>query len=255
MRKERIKGFAAGILVMVILSATLVFASPGVMREIQHGISVVLNGRMVQFDEDSQPFMMDGRTFLPLRAMSDLLGLPVEFDAETNTAYVGYADVAELLVGTWETERAGDTSWNDRIELYADGTGRMLQFQAITIDQIPVRNERYFTWSIDGNMITLLHDKESGWYQKFRFAIFRDVFGSDEVLLLSEQLTDWINGHPGSVVTFKRTEPERTAQVPGDLPYTIFGDRGNRFYVVQTGDTLWNIAVRIYGDGERFADI
>jgi len=32
---------------------------------------------------------MGGRTFLPLRAMAELLGLPIDFDPGTNTAYVG----------------------------------------------------------------------------------------------------------------------------------------------------------------------
>jgi len=41
----------------------------------------------------------------------------------------------------------------------------------------------------------------------------------------------------------------------GDLPYTTINAQGNRVYTMLPNDTLWSIAVRIYGDGSRFTDI
>jgi len=74
MSKE-IKGFIIGIIFSAMISGT-VFA---VAREIFFGVEVTFNGVAAEFDEDSQPFIMDGRTFLPVRAIADLVGLNVRF--------------------------------------------------------------------------------------------------------------------------------------------------------------------------------
>ncbi|MCL2224488.1 MAG: stalk domain-containing protein [Defluviitaleaceae bacterium] len=52
----------------------------------ENGIRIMMNGEILEFNADSQPFVTGGRTFLPLRALAELLGLTVEFDPETNTA-------------------------------------------------------------------------------------------------------------------------------------------------------------------------
>ena len=88
--KQRMQGMVVGVLLTVLLlSATMVHANNRVTREITYGVNVMLNGEMVQFDYDSRPFVMEGRTFLPLRTIADLVGLPVDFDPATNTAIVG----------------------------------------------------------------------------------------------------------------------------------------------------------------------
>jgi len=96
LKRLQIKGFVAGVLVTVLLSGTLLMAAQTLTREITYGINVMLNGEIVQFDEDSRPFVMGGRTFLPLRTLAELLGQPVDFDPATNTAIVG----DRLPVGT-----------------------------------------------------------------------------------------------------------------------------------------------------------
>ena len=90
MNKERIKGIVIGFILCAILSAGVAAtANTTVTRQITYGINVILNGQQMQFAEDSRPFVMDNRTFLPLRAMSEMLGFPVDFDPATNTAIVG----------------------------------------------------------------------------------------------------------------------------------------------------------------------
>ena len=78
------KGFIMGALAMLILSGTALMASPQ-MRELVFGVGVSFNGEAVQFDANSQPFIIDGRTFLPVRAIADIAGLDVDFDSATNT--------------------------------------------------------------------------------------------------------------------------------------------------------------------------
>jgi len=91
MNKERIKGIIIGFILCAIFSTSVmvVASSQTVTREITYGINVMLNGEIVQFDYDSRPFTMGGRTFLPLRTLAELLGMPVDFDPATNTAIVG----------------------------------------------------------------------------------------------------------------------------------------------------------------------
>ena len=191
MRKERLKGFAAGVLLMAMLSATLVFANSGVIRELHYGISIVFNGRAVQFDEESRPFVIDGRTFLPLRAMADLLGLPVDFDGVTNTAYVGYANTADLLIGRWayfDYER-DYYFWREDIKFYADGTGWLIEANAASEEEWPTD---FFRWSAEGNVVTVTM-RDFLW--DFYFTVFRDVIGGGELLVIRE-ITD---GQAGSL--------------------------------------------------------
>lgn len=88
--REKAKSFIAGFLMCaVMLTAVAALANPGAMREVFFGINVVVNGRVVDFDYDSRPFITDGRTFLPVRAISEALGYPVNWDGDTQTVFIG----------------------------------------------------------------------------------------------------------------------------------------------------------------------
>ena len=78
------RGFVMGVLAMLLLSGTVLMANPQT-REVVFGVGVSFNGTRVNFDADSQPFVIDGRTFLPVRAIADIAGLGVDFDGATNT--------------------------------------------------------------------------------------------------------------------------------------------------------------------------
>jgi len=124
--KQRLQGMVMGALLMVLLlSATVVYANNRVTREITYGINVMLNGEMVQFDYDTRPFVMDGRTFLPLRTLAELVGLPVDFDPATNTA----------IVGSTVTRRGTPIG-----ELFFDGTS-LLTSNSLSTSNVFVRAE------------------------------------------------------------------------------------------------------------------
>jgi len=239
MGNKGIKGFVAGVLLMALLSATLVFASSGVNRVIHYGIAVVLNGHHVHFDEDSQPFIMDGRTFLPLRAMAEMLGLPLEFDAEQSTVHVGHADIAQMLVGDiWQTRG----SWHGlqtQLEFFADGTGMAVEFLP-TGDRARVFEE--FLWNVDGNLIHIWDVDDEELYEELYIEIFRDAFGTNQMLRLYD-IFHLPTRQMSEAITLVRSH------------HTSIDSEGNRIYVVQEGDTFWYIALRIYGVGVRYADI
>ncbi|MCL2837848.1 MAG: copper amine oxidase N-terminal domain-containing protein [Oscillospiraceae bacterium] len=117
--KNGIKGYIAGILTCVML-LTAVFASSGVMREVFFGVQVSVNGEVQNFDEDMTPFIVDGRTFLPVRAIAEALGVDVDFDEETNTVLLSQPHLMEQLMVMFRPiyesmfEAMGlDVSWNE----------------------------------------------------------------------------------------------------------------------------------------------
>jgi len=92
LKKLQTKGFVAGFLVTTMLSVALVMPNAAtITQQITYGIRVMLNGNVVNFPDDSRPFVMEGRTFLPLRALAELLDLPVDFDPNANMAILGQA--------------------------------------------------------------------------------------------------------------------------------------------------------------------
>jgi len=87
--KQRIQGFIVGIIVCSLFSGTIAQAAEGLWKEIFYGVKVEIDGVPQTFANDMTPFIMDGRTFLPLRAIGEALGKPVEWDGVTGTVYVG----------------------------------------------------------------------------------------------------------------------------------------------------------------------
>ena len=87
--------FVAGLLVMaIILSAGMAFAAT--TRDISvifRDIQLFVNGQLVT-PRDAQgnvvePFIFDGTTYLPVRAVGDALGLDVHWDAATSSVWLG----------------------------------------------------------------------------------------------------------------------------------------------------------------------
>lgn len=85
--KKEIKGFVCGVLSTVIVSVGIVSAS-GVWDNIsvlRNDIKVVVDGTEVTADN----FLYNDTTYLPIRAIGTALGENVEYDEQTNTAYIG----------------------------------------------------------------------------------------------------------------------------------------------------------------------
>jgi len=99
------------------LSGTALMAASTTMREIVFGVRVSLDGEIIQFDDDMQPFIMDGRTFLPARVIAEIAGLHVGYDGATSTVVLTTA--AYQLLGTWGWDEMSAWQYN----FYADGTG------------------------------------------------------------------------------------------------------------------------------------
>ncbi|MCL2838015.1 MAG: copper amine oxidase N-terminal domain-containing protein [Oscillospiraceae bacterium] len=100
MFKTKVRCFLAGLLAATLLISTLTLAS-GALREVFYGVNVVVNGEPQHFDDDSQPFILDGRTFLPVRGIAEALGYHASFDGDTNTVYITDAPMEHPIIGQW----------------------------------------------------------------------------------------------------------------------------------------------------------
>ena len=84
-----------GFLVAVLLFGGIA-AATGTTRDITvifRDIRLVINGQQVTPRDAHgnvvEPFILDGTTFLPVRAVAEAVGLPVHWDGNTNTVYLG----------------------------------------------------------------------------------------------------------------------------------------------------------------------
>jgi hypothetical protein len=163
MNKERIKGIIIGIIICVMISAGIMVVAANtetVSRNITYGINVMLNGEIINFSEDGRPFTMGGRTFLPLRALAELLDLPVDFDPATNTVILGRAEarpgipVSELffdwssfvdgharnqLVEIGDSVMMGGNSYND-VVIFSGRGGANIGWRATRFTQSSMLN-------------------------------------------------------------------------------------------------------------------
>ncbi len=87
------KGFLAGMLTMLLLVSLVGTAGATygkVKKELEYrNIRVTLNGQKLDLKDATgktvEPFMFDGTNYLPVRALSESLGLDVSWDGNTNT--------------------------------------------------------------------------------------------------------------------------------------------------------------------------
>lgn len=82
-------------LALMLVFSTVVFAARRVNITVTYdNVKVVVDGRQVQFGKDSkgnqiEPFIYNGTTYLPIRAVGEALGKEVQWDQNTKTAFLG----------------------------------------------------------------------------------------------------------------------------------------------------------------------
>lgn len=96
--KERVKGFMSGFTIAILIFALSItaLASPTSksIEVIYNNIKLVIDGKPVVFGKDSagkqiEPFTYNGTTYLPVRAVGEAIGKKVDWDASTQTVFLG----------------------------------------------------------------------------------------------------------------------------------------------------------------------
>lgn len=93
--KDKLKGFLAGVSLAVVLCSTTAFADniSKTVTAVYNNIKIMINGEeIVPRDANGnivEPFIIDGTTYLPVRAIATALGQEVNWDGNTNSVYIG----------------------------------------------------------------------------------------------------------------------------------------------------------------------
>lgn len=86
--KKRIQGFIAGAIVGAAIVGTVgAFAYTDYIEAVYNNIKIVVDGKEIH--PDSEPFISNGTTYLPVRAVSEALGKEVYWDGSNYTVYIG----------------------------------------------------------------------------------------------------------------------------------------------------------------------
>lgn len=127
MKKWNLRSYLAGVITTVLL---LGLALPSLAAAIQQQLTVTYKNIQIYVDGQKitptdangnivEPFVSNGTTYLPVRAVGEALGKTVEWDGTTNTVYIGakpgYATTNEDLV--WFEDISEGREYPDRIDL------------------------------------------------------------------------------------------------------------------------------------------
>lgn len=110
--KEKLKGIVLGIIIGTMLVPT-VFATIGtVTKELSYNdIKITLNDqKLTPTDANGnyvEPFIIEGTTYLPVRAVANALGLNVDWDGTTKTVLLKEKSDAVDVTGTVLYEKGG----------------------------------------------------------------------------------------------------------------------------------------------------
>ncbi|SNX54231.1 stalk domain-containing protein [Thermoanaerobacterium sp. RBIITD] len=95
------------IIIFVILLLTFGFVM-GFAYAQSNSIKIVVNGNTIS--TDVPPLVENGRTLVPLRAISEALGVPIKWDGTTSTVYVGTVPEGIDLVDDLKPFKIGSTN-------------------------------------------------------------------------------------------------------------------------------------------------
>ena len=96
--KKRLQGIIAGMLIGVMLTSGVVYAKQisETVELFYNNIKIYIDGReVVPKDANGnvvEPFIYNGTTYLPVRAVSNAFGKDVEWDGTTQSVYIGKKD-------------------------------------------------------------------------------------------------------------------------------------------------------------------
>ena len=79
---KRLQGIVIGVLITVIISGVIGYASPKTIEVIFNNMKIKVNGNDIK--SDTEPFVYENRTYVPLRAVAENLGADVYWDGATN---------------------------------------------------------------------------------------------------------------------------------------------------------------------------
>jgi len=93
--KNRIQGIIIGFMAVILFSSITVWAAVGteIIEAIYREIKIIIDGELITPKDPNgntvEPFIYNGTTYLPVRAIGEAYGKPVDWEGETSTVYIG----------------------------------------------------------------------------------------------------------------------------------------------------------------------
>lgn len=121
-------------------------------------IKVTLDGKPVELKDAAgktiEPFTYNGTTYLPVRAVANLLGVDVKWDGDTSTIYLGEAKYFELSKVTY----SGDT---DSVRYTYDEDGCLLTYESrYTIDGVESCERTVNTYNSQHQLVKMVEEND-----------------------------------------------------------------------------------------------
>lgn len=118
---EKMKHITCGVVMGVILATAVPATAAQVTKSISvayNNIKIVVDGQQISTDKNNEPFIYNGTTYLPIRAVGQAVGKQVSWDGNTNTVYLGDSPVssgAQYLVDVCPPYEKGAIRLEDRV--------------------------------------------------------------------------------------------------------------------------------------------
>jgi hypothetical protein len=170
MNRDKLGGFTVGFIVAALLfgAAATAFASVGTYPLMASfaSIRIFVDGKQVDPRDAGgasvEPFIINGTTYLPVRAVAEALGMEVSWDNAAKSVYIGTAPEpeptkpaepvippAEAALKKWLSEKGADFKLvmesyfgeGTKVFLSADGSKIVMEISKVTKAGLP-RNER-----------------------------------------------------------------------------------------------------------------
>lgn len=175
--KKFIAGFLSAMIICSGCTAALAATGSQSLRAVYKNIKVVVDNKTVALKDSAgntiEPFIVNGTTYLPVRAVAQALGTSISWDGSTNTVYVGEHSSAS---GTSATP-SGTVLYNENgikltymgaertNDMYINGTQQM----SGTMVTIKIDNNskgKYIIQSYDGALDGVDADNDCNFYSE-----------------------------------------------------------------------------------------
>jgi hypothetical protein len=132
-----VKGFIVGFISSALLTSGIAYAADAVKLDAYFGVKLIQNG-IDKTPEDKKPFIVDGTTYVPLRAVSELLGADITWDGANNAVVLGQKVEGEPLPAPSGVEKDVKDKFiqNDKFVIngkqYGTGTKIYTEYPVVT---------------------------------------------------------------------------------------------------------------------------
>jgi hypothetical protein len=190
--KERTKGFIAGVLGATMIGTAVIGVSGEQIQKaatlFYNNIKICIDGTYIEpKDSDGnkvEPFIMDGTTYLPVRAVANAFGKDVEWDGTTNTVFLGskpgatnYSRSNPAPIGSTQSIRLGT---NDADFNYYEYTAK------VTLKEV-FRGDEAWKMLKDANMFNS-EPKEGKEYVLIKVSVSVDELSDDVSANISQAM-------------------------------------------------------------------